>query len=529
MPMFKMHYCPLVLLMALSITCQAQDKTLTIQLQPNSQEPVAFPPAVRVNNRARIRFTLIGVSPTETCSRYPSAPTATAETPVAESLATTIATAISSGVGIGSGTAGLLGIGMKSSGANSRIRQNLANLSGPGPAPACDILGDPEYQQILRAGDAQTGFPHDAASLIAQQTDAASTIDNATRRLADFAARDYRGTRQAIFRVDGGDAPVLNQTRSAYNLPLNTIPAAGLLQAQVDEMAAWAQDLHKKYDYPPSSGGPPTGPPPAIPGVLMAAPTSLSLTPSNLTATVQIAGGSQPATFTATPVSDTGWLLISALAAQPGTATITATAPNSGVFSLIVTVNAALLDSARHYGAITITGTGAAAGTTIVNVTYGPAGPPLACDLQYLRKVDEIVDQGKAEMSLISDDNKTLESAQASLKTAYLALVKVEDDYKRRRDQQGIIQLISGQYVQTFDLGTDRKNTDTGYFQCTYDNTTSPTTVPIYYSILYQDVPGCTALVGVGGPSDQLSGEKDLRPHQCLRGTNAWHSGEPDE
>jgi hypothetical protein len=234
----------------------------------------------------------------------------------------------------------------------------------------------------------------------------------------------------------------LDPVRKAYTTPITSIEAAGRLQAIVDEITTWDTDLHKKYDYKAPSGdgggasGAPTGPP-IVPGALTVAPTMLSFTPGTPTQTLEISSGGQSGTFTATPTSDGGWLKLSKAGPNaPSNGPFSDQAPTRGTFELIATVDAGL--TGTHYGSIAIAGTGAATGTTNVNVKFAPSPEPSAGDLQTLAAVDQVVDRAKAEMSLLSDNNKTLEAAQGTLKTAYMALVKVEDDFKRRKTQ-GVI------------------------------------------------------------------------------------------
>lgn len=108
-------------------------------------------------------------------------------------------------------------------------------------------------------------------------------------------------------------------------------------------------------------------------------------------------------------------------------------------------------------------------------------------------------------MSLLSDNNKTLEGAQGTMKTAYIAMVKVEDDFKRRKGHRVIHEVEvekpdhTGAYVmaQAFNLGTDRKDTANGYFACVSDvDGKTATTTNIYYSLLYQDIPHWSASAG---------------------------------
>jgi hypothetical protein len=480
-----------------TVICENGQKITRLQIDlqnaPNNMEPVAEPRQIRVDNRANVRFLLRNLSPLDVCTRTPSAPTPTAETNVAESLVTTIAQL--GGLSIGTSTARLPANAAMSVSLSTEAQSQLVTLRSNPRVPGCSVQDDPEYQRILSVaheffGAARTliGSPTPDGSCRndrADQVELACEIDSATRRLANYAGADYRGALQQSFQVDGN--PLLQAVRDAYTLPLNSIGEAGRIQAMVDEIATWAGDLHKKYDYTVSSSDSSSpASPPIVPGALTVSPTTLSFSPATLVQPVQLAAGGQSGTFTATPSSDTGWLLLSkAGPTAPSTGTLTDIAPARGTFNLLVTANPVGLGATTHYGSITITGTGAATGTTIVNVTFKPVPPPPACDLESLLKVDEIVDKAKAMMSLLSDNNKSLEAAQASLKTGYMALVKVADDFVRRKNQN-IVRVDNGVLIQQIDLGADRKDTATGYIACVSDiDGKTPTTINIYYSLLY--------------------------------------------
>jgi uncharacterized protein (TIGR03437 family) len=105
--------------------------------------------------------------------------------------------------------------------------------------------------------------------------------------------------------------------------------------------------------------------------VISATPTTLSFSyavgSSNPpTQTVHVSGGGAAATFTATP-SSSGWLKLSATAG---------TTPNTGTFDITVTADPTGLNPGPTYnGSITISGTGTATGSTIVNVTFAVSAP----------------------------------------------------------------------------------------------------------------------------------------------------------
>ncbi|MGB9435053.1 MAG: hypothetical protein WBQ89_22600, partial [Candidatus Acidiferrum sp.] len=473
----------------------------------NYMEPVAEPRRIRVDDRSNVQFFLKNLSPMDVCARTASPPTPTVETPVGESIVPTIA-----GLGamaIGTSTQALM--------ARSTANNNLAagnvntimelNKEFAKPVnPQCRVQADSEYRRIL---DVSKDFFNDARNLIGtatasgacrgdhtDQVELACEIDTANRQLTNYANADYRGKKQENFSVDGNSA--LQPIRDAYTVPLASIQNAGTLQSMVDEMAAWAQDLHKKYDYSatPTDASSTTAPP-IIPGVFTVSPTALSLSPNNPPQSVLLVAGAQPGAFTATPSSDTGWLMLSKAGSSPTSTTFVDTAPSSGAFALLITIDSTHLTSASHNGSITISGTSAARGTTIVNVTLKPPSSPSDCDLDRLRKIDDLVDQAKALMLLLSDNNKTLETAQTTLKTNYMALAKVADDFARRKAQHIVDVNSDGVLVQQFNLGTDRKDTSTGYISCISDlDGKTATTTNINYSILYQDFPHWSASAG---------------------------------
>jgi hypothetical protein len=467
---------------------------------PNNMEPFAEPRRIRIDDRANVRFRLNNLSPLDICSRNANAPTPTPETNVAESIVTTIAG--KGAFAIGGSTANFL--------TNSMVSEEMfvANTEGvtrlETKPKQCSIEKDPEYKRILE--ESKKFFPAacglvgsnkpktDCDKVDDSQLALATQMDDATRSLAIFAAQDFRGTNQKDFKVV--DSPDLEDVRDAFTAPASTIQDAGELQAIVDEISAWASDLHKKYDYTPASGdggSPGASMPPAVPGALMAAPTELSVSPVTLSQVVRISSGGRAGSFTAT--SNVPWLLVSKTDAA-GAKTLNDVAPDRGTFPLVISVRPDGLGDAVHYGAITITGTGAAKGTTIINVTFKPPAGPEECAFADLREIDKIVDRAKAEMSILGDNNKSLEASQASLKTAYMALVKVEDDFGRRK-KQGLVTLDGDILIQDFNLGTDRKATSTGSFSCVsaVDGKT-PTTTNISYSLLYQDVPHWTSSLG---------------------------------
>ena len=154
------------------------------------------------------------------------------------------------------------------------------------------------------------------------------------------------------------------------------------------------------------------------------------------------------------------------------------------------------LGEAVHYGAITISGTGAAKGTSVVNVTFKPRRNPMNALLPICVEINKIVDRAKAEMSILGDNNKALEGSAGNLKTAYMALVKVEDDFQRRKDQK-LVTLQGDIFVPGLQPGYGPEgDIDRKLFLRERHRWQNTTTTNINYSLLYQDVPHWTASLG---------------------------------
>jgi hypothetical protein len=469
-------------------------------------EPRAEPRRIRIDDRSNVRLALANLAPLDICTRSASPPTATPETNVAASLVTAIAGMLGATAAPAPASESIDAFAQFSLSMYLNERSDQQRFLTRVPVVACDAKEDPEYKKLVDGSDdffrqatALVGPPPSPDGCVretASQVGLACELDFQTRRLAAFAAADYRGFNQSNFRVDGN--PALQPVRNAFGSTLPSIDQAGKLQALVDEMAAWAADLHKKYDFRVPAGDS-SAPqlPPVVPGALTVAPLSVGLASANAGAIpppqrVRISSGGQSGAFTATPSSTGGWLHVS---------TLSDTAPASGFFELLVTADPTGIDpkdSRTLQGSITISGTGAVKGSSVIRVTFKPAPLPSQCDLDTLREADRIVDRAKAEMSLLSDNNKTLTGAQAALKAAFVGMVKIEDDFKRRVTQGTVIVDPSGVLVQPFNLATDRKGTSTGYLACVnaVDGKT-PTTTNINYTLLYQDIPRWTASAGL--------------------------------
>jgi len=297
---------------------------LEIELQnpPNNMEPVTEPRRIRIDDRSNVQFFLKNLSPLDVCSRSSGTPTPTAETPVAESFAATIAKL--GGIGIG----GALDSNSKLS-ANLQI-ENHVEVEGFDKdhkvVKGCNLVEDSEYKILLHVSERFFRLANDLVGTTSKggkcrgdhkdQIELACEIDLASREMAEYAGADYRGKHQSNFDVEGS---ALQEVRDAYSVPLESIVYAGRLQAMVDEMTAWALDLHKKYDYSAStsiSDLSVSAAPPTIPGVLTVSPTKLSfVSGGSVTQIVQLAAAGKTRTFVATP--STGWLQLSKAGSSP--------------------------------------------------------------------------------------------------------------------------------------------------------------------------------------------------------------------
>ncbi len=116
-----------------------------------------------------------------------------------------------------------------------------------------------------------------------------------------------------------------------------------------------------------------------------------------------------------------------------------------------------------------------------------------------LRQMDATLAKEKAIMSILSDNNTALKTAQGTVQTSYVAILKVYADFQRMLDQRVLTKSPADAYlIQDFPLGTDRKATVTGVLSCVSDvDGKTPTTDQINYSILYQNVPNLTASAGL--------------------------------
>jgi len=486
-----------------------------LQRAPDNMEPKAEPRRIQVDDRANVQIRLRNLSPLDVCSLNGRTPAATAETNVAESLVGTIAKLSPFAI-----APGLVGPNFQLNSVDKML-EGITGLTVRPEKPTCKIESDPEYLKVLSLGDdftdAARKFAGDGASQpdcgknqlkappapnINDTTQAtlACQLDAASRTLTDYQGRDFREKEHTKFKLDDED---LKKVKGWFATPIPSLTGAGNLQAMVDAMTAWTADLHKKYDFQVSAGD--SGPfsTVAVPTVngspaVAVVPVNVNFTYLNSTPpaaqTIAVSSGTVAAAF-AVSTSGQPWLKVSpdcsnASPCRTGTA---------GTFNLSVSVDPRQLGANKESdtAAIIVAGIAPAVGMTIVNVSLKPAAGTGDCELKALRKVDEILDRAKATMALIASNNAALQTAQTNLKTNYMALAKVVDDFSRRKEQK-IVSEDGGVLIQDFNLGTDRKATITGNLSCVSDvYGKTPTTDAINFSILYQDVPHWSASAGL--------------------------------
>jgi len=343
-------------------------KVCTIELQnaPNNMEPVAEPTSIRVDDRSPVRLRLINLSPIDVCSLGGRTSTPTAETNPFESIVTTISALGGFGLSASTANQSMLevnqGVGVESGRLTSRTPAERA--ANPNP-----LLDDPKYKLFL---DAAMNFSRSAQDVIAGQKTAQLSLESDITALSNYLLADYRGTKWMAFHPK--DDSALDGVRSDFGSPLPSIIDAAPSQALLDEMVAWAADLHKSYDKD----------------------------------------------------------------VDPDT-------------------------------------------------------------VARLKQIDVTVAKSKAAMSILSDYNSALKTAQITARTSYNSQLKVYNDFQRLLTQHIITKSPGDAYlVQEFPLGTDRKTTITGYVSCVSDvDGKTPTTDQINYSVLYQNIPVLSASAGL--------------------------------
>ncbi len=113
-----------------------------------------------------------------------------------------------------------------------------------------------------------------------------------------------------------------------------------------------------------------------------------------------------------------------------------------------------------------------------------------------LKQIDLTLAKSKSTLSILSDYNSTLKTAQTTDRTTYKSVTKLYNDF-RRTVAQGIIK-ESAVLTQDFSLGTDRKTTVSSYVSCVSSvDQKTPTTDQISYSVLYENVPVLSASAGL--------------------------------
>jgi hypothetical protein len=116
-----------------------------------------------------------------------------------------------------------------------------------------------------------------------------------------------------------------------------------------------------------------------------------------------------------------------------------------------------------------------------------------------LKQIDVTLAKSKAAMSILSDYNSVLRTAQTTARTSYNSVLKVYNDFQRLLTQHVMTKASGDAFlIQEFLLGTDRKTTITSYLSCVSDvDGKTATTDQISYSVLYQNIPFLSASTGL--------------------------------
>jgi hypothetical protein len=137
--------------------------------------------------------------------------------------------------------------------------------------------------------------------------------------------------------------------------------------------------------------------------------------------------------------------------------------------------------------------------------TTTPKLKPTPEEVAALSDMNEAIGQARGMMAIINNNNEALKNAQKDLKTAYVGLVKVHDDFNRRcptcadpAQKPGEVYVENDVLAQDISLPTAHKTTDGGAVSCvsTVDYKTA-TTDSMTYSVLYQDSPRLSASAGM--------------------------------
>ena len=137
--------------------------------------------------------------------------------------------------------------------------------------------------------------------------------------------------------------------------------------------------------------------------------------------------------------------------------------------------------------------------TSAVNGTGGSGGIP-PCDQDAVATLTASVDQASAILSILQDNFKVLQTAQATVTASIAALDKIYSDFLYRKDTLRTIEIDNdtNTIVQFIRLPSDYAATDTGTVSCSTDTTPAvATTDTMNYTILFQNVPLLTASAGL--------------------------------
>lgn len=225
-------------------TCQSQGgvQVCTIELQnaPNNMEPVAEPTRIRVDDRMQVRFRVTNLSPIDVCSLGGRTPTPTTETNPFESIVTSISGLIGSGLSGTSATQSMAQVNQDMTLESQRVssRTQAEKLANPN-----SILDDPKYRAFLNGA---TSFSRSSQEILVEQKAMQQSLESDMTLLSNYVSADYRGHNWTKFRPK--DDPTLSGVRSDFDNVLPSIADAAPSQATLDEMSAWAGDLHKSYD-----------------------------------------------------------------------------------------------------------------------------------------------------------------------------------------------------------------------------------------------------------------------------------------
>jgi hypothetical protein len=139
------------------------------------------------------------------------------------------------------------------------------------------------------------------------------------------------------------------------------------------------------------------------------------------------------------------------------------------------------------------------------------------CDATKLSKTSQVIEQVTAIQTVLTDNFKYLQTAQAALVTSLAVLHKMQVDFGLRLNSKNVVKQPANPnnwdklkddektkfratqiLIQQIHLGTDYGATDPGTVSCSTDSTPAvATTDSINYAILYQNVPALTVSAGL--------------------------------